>query len=452
MKLTDLNAEGGIGANSLLIEIGTFRIIVDAGMHPKAMGRAALPNFDVLEDKAIDLVILTHCHLDHLGGLPVLLRRLPNVPVVATEPVSIIASVMLHNSVNVMKRQREEHNMKDLPLYTHREATQTQKRILPTTYGRPRTFNHGDETLEITLFNAGHVAGACGFQIIHKGRKIFFTGDVLFTRQATLPGARFPAIPFDTVVMETTHGCKERPPENTRATEIERLIQHIDHVLSHGGSCLIPVFALGRMQEVLTLLHQARKSGKLRKSPIYCAGLGMAVAQAFDRITRRYRVLDFRHKIIRELKVKPLEDPIQPGHSPSKPGIYVVSSGMMVEHTPSYRVASTLLGERKHSICFVGYCDPSTPGGKLLATQQNEPFLFETLDYSCRVAAHVERFDLSGHAERDELLDFALKAKPRAVVLTHGDPEARNWFADELKKNGSSIRVVDPKPLESYQV
>ena len=125
---------------------------------------------------------------------------------------------------------------------------------------------------------------------------------------------------------------------------------------------------------------------------------------------------------------------------------------MMVEHTPSYRVASTLLGERKHSICFVGYCDPSTPGGKLLATQQNEPFLFETLDYSCRVAAHVERFDLSGHAERDELLDFALKAKPRAVVLTHGDPEARNWFADELKKNGSSIRVVDPKPLESYQV
>ena len=162
MKVIDLNVEGGIGANALLIKLGAFRIIIDAGMHPKAIGRAALPDFDAIKEERIDLVILTHCHLDHLGALPVLLRRLPEVPVLATEPARALVSVMLHNSVNVMERQREEHNIKELPLYTHREATQTQRRITSVAYRQPRTFQRTGETLEITFFNAGHIVGACG--------------------------------------------------------------------------------------------------------------------------------------------------------------------------------------------------------------------------------------------------------------------------------------------------
>lgn len=70
MKLTDLNREGGIGANSLLIELGDFTFVIDAGLHPKLAGRTALPEFRLLADRQVDFVILTHCHLDHLGDSP----------------------------------------------------------------------------------------------------------------------------------------------------------------------------------------------------------------------------------------------------------------------------------------------------------------------------------------------------------------------------------------------
>jgi Cft2 family RNA processing exonuclease len=107
---------------------------------------------------------------------------------------------------------------------------------------------------------------------------------------------------------------------------------------------------------------------------------------------------------------------------------------MLVENTPSYALASGMLGNHDNTIGFVGYCDPDTPGGKLMVTKPGDDFLFESVHVRSRVKARVEKFELSGHAEREELLEFALQADPRVIVLTHGDPEARRWFADEIEK------------------
>src|SRR5262249_11856973 len=98
------------------------------------------------------------------------------------------------------------------------------------------------------------------------------------------------------------------------------------------------------------------------------------------------------------------------------------------------------------SICFVGYCDPDTPGGALLKTNQGEDFVFKTLDYIAKVRATVEKFDLTGHAEREELFDFAIKANPRAIILTHGDPSARDWFIKTFANTSPQIKVVNPIP------
>ena len=87
MKLTDLNRHGGIGANSLYLQLGDFHLVVDSGLHPKLAGRDAMPDFALLKDVKLDLVIITHCHLDHIGSLPVLLRHHPKVPVVMTHQI-----------------------------------------------------------------------------------------------------------------------------------------------------------------------------------------------------------------------------------------------------------------------------------------------------------------------------------------------------------------------------
>jgi Cft2 family RNA processing exonuclease len=125
---------------------------------------------------------------------------------------------------------------------------------------------------------------------------------------------------------------------------------------------------------------------------------------------------------------------------------------MLVERTPSYTLASGLLGNAGNTIGFVGYCDPDTPGGKLLASKPGETFLFETAHVKTKIKARVERFELSGHADREELLQFAVQTGARSIVLTHGDPAARDWFAQQLAVLLPSAKVIDPVPLQEYLV
>jgi len=302
------------------------------------------------------------------------------------------------------------------------------------------------------VYAAGHVAGAAGIQLEYQRQKIFVTGDVLFTDQTTLPGASFPTSEFDVVITETTRGRADRHPETSRATETARLLGTINDTLSSGGSVLIPAFALGRMQEILTLLRDAREAKKIPISPVICSGLGLDLVDYFDTIARKTGGLQFSRKILKQLGVKTLERVPAPGHDMPEKGIYLLSSGMLVEHTPSYLAAACLLAHHSNTFCFVGYCDGETPGGQLLATAHGDSFLFETLDYVCNVRARIEQFDLSGHADREELLEYALARNPRAIILTHGDPEARAWFDEELALREPKIKVLDPQPGTPYTI
>lgn len=456
MKLIDLNRQGGIGANSLFVDIGGIRLLIDSGLHPKFAGREATPDFTPLRSSEADAIIITHCHLDHIGSLPIVMRENPRAPVLMSVPTSMLIARMLHNSVNVMERQKEEQTIPEYPLFTHGEVDGLASRFVCLPLGQPkklRVRSAGQQNeLEITLHSAGHIAGAVGVEVHHKHRRIFFTGDVQFEGQRTLHGARFPQGHFDTIVMETTRGATERPEGKTRASELNRLIETINHTIGRGGSILIPVFALGRQQELLTVLNDARSFGKLVSCPVYSGGLGMDIVDYFDEIARKTGAIQFTRHVVKELGVKRPPQNLIAGRDPRQNGIYLMSSGMVVENTPSYIVASCLAGHARNTIAFVGYADPDTPGGKLLAAPHGEKFLFATLDTVVKLNCQIERFEMSGHADRDELLDFALRREPRAVVLTHGDQPARDWFADEFKRADPSIKVIDPVPLKSVIV
>ena len=452
MKLIDLNADGGIGANSLYVQLGDFHLVVDSGLHPKKVGRLAAPNLRPLQGVKLDLIIITHCHLDHIGSLPLLMRAQPDVPVIMTLPSHMLIERMLHNSANVMVREREEKGIADYPLFTHDEIDRVAPRMYPLGFNSPKKFSGAKDEIEFTFHPAGHIPGAAGVEITHKHRRIFFTGDVLFNTQRILAGAKFPSGKFDTLITETTHGATEKPPGHSRSQEMIRLVDTINATIQRGGSVLIPVFALGRMQEIMAILHDARKFNKLVDCPIFSTGLGIDIADYFDQISKKTGLVHFTRTILKELKVRKSPRDLVPGKEPGQQGIYVVSSGMVVENTPSYILASCLAGSAKHSICFVGYCDPDTPGGHLLAANQGEEFLFAGVNVKTRLRANIERFEFSGHATRDELLDFAVKTQARSIVLTHGDPPARAWFKERLEVLMPHSKVLDPVPLQEYQV
>ena len=234
--------------------------------------------------------------------------------------------------------------------------------------------------------------------------------------------------------------------------EISRLITSINDTIKRGGSFLIPVFALGRMQEILSVVHDARKFGRLVDCPIFASGLGMDLADYFDEISRKTRHITFNRSIIKDLRIKPTPRKLTPGEDPQQNALYIISSGMLVERTPSYTLASGLVSHARNTIGFVGYCDPDTPGGKLLSAKQGDTFIFETAHVKAKIKAHIDRFELSGHADREELLEFAIQTKARCVVLTHGDPLARAWFAEQLADKAPKIKVLDPTPLKPYQI
>jgi Cft2 family RNA processing exonuclease len=452
MKLIDLNRDGGIGANSLLIQLGDVRILLDCGLHPKLTGRRAAPDFARLRGAPPDIIVITHCHLDHIGSLPLAMREFPDAAVVMTQPSRMLIERMLHNSANVMLRQKEEDNIADYPLFTHEEIDRLARRLTPLPFGHAKKIHGARDEIDLTFHPAGHVAGAAGVELRHKHRQIFVTGDVLFEDQRTLAGAKFPAGHFDTLIMETTRGDTERPAEKSRGAEMARLIAGINHTIQRGGSFLIPVFALGRMQEILSVVHDARKFGRLVDCPVYASGLGLDLADYFDEITRKTRQLNFTRSIVKELKLRPLPRRLNPGEDPKQNALYVISSGMLVERTPSYTLASGLAGHALNTIGFVGYCDPETPGGALLAARPGDNFLFKAANVKTKLKAHVEKFELSGHADREELLQFAVQTSARAVVLTHGDPPARAWFAQQLAEKMPQAKVLDPVPGQSYQV
>jgi Cft2 family RNA processing exonuclease len=452
MKLTDLNRDGGIGANSLFVQIGDLNILVDCGLHPKKVGRAATPDLRPLRGLTLDLIIITHCHLDHIGSLPVVMREHPDTPVLMSSSSRLLIERMLHNSANVMVRQREAENIPDYPLFTHEEIDRCSKRFTPLPFGHAKHFRGANDEIEIIFHGAGHVAGAVGVELRHKRRAIFFTGDVLFDAQRTIPAAKFPAGHFDTLVIETTRGATERPPGKDRGQEIARLIDTINGTIQRGGSVLVPVFALGRMQEILSVFHDARKFGRLVECPIYASGLGVDLSDYFDDIAKKTKHVQFSRNVMKELHVKQLPKKLNAGEDPKQSSIYLVSSGMVVENTPSYVLASGLVGHARNTVAFVGYCDPDTPGGQLLSAKPGDDFLFEAAHVRTKVKARIERFELSGHADRDELVEFAVQTGARSIVLTHGDPPARAWFLAQLKTQLPNARVIDPVPLQLYQV
>ena len=192
MNITNLNPDADIGASAWLVEIDEHRILLDAGMHPKREGRDGLPLFSKAGNNDVDAIAISHCHHDHVGALPVACRRFPKAHVLMTELSYFIVERVLHNSVNVMTRQRDELGIKEYPLYTHDEVDDITPQFQGFKYNREiewASFNKSRAGLPsptLEFFDAGHTLGSSGIMIRGKKETLFYTGDVCFHDQTIL--------------------------------------------------------------------------------------------------------------------------------------------------------------------------------------------------------------------------------------------------------------------------
>ena len=452
MKFTNLTRRTEIGANSYLLEAAGQRLVLDCGMHPKEEGEDALPNFRAIGDRPLDGIIISHSHLDHIGTLPVLMRRQPDAGIFMTEATAEIGSALLHNSVSVMMRQREEIGVSIYPLFTHKETDRATDRWRWCPLGQPFTLAgerakpHEAGALTVEFVDAGHVLGAAGVILRADGRTIFYTGDVNFDDQTITKGAVFPESGVDVLIIEATRGDSPVPAGFTRAAEERRLAEAIEEAFSRGGCILMPVFALGKTQEALAMIYKFRGEKLLDEFPVYIGGLSVKMTEIYDRRALTTRRLLPRLQLLDE--VKPFVLNGQTIHdSPARPGrIYALSSGMMTPKTLSNTFARRVIENPQHSIFFVGFADPESPAGLIKAAKPGDLISLDPDEPAQPLRCHIEQFDFSAHASRESIVQYVKQLTPKKIVLVHGDAPAVEWTRATLAAELPGSEVIVPAP------
>ncbi len=450
MELVNLTRRTEIGSNSYWLKMGGKNLILDAGLHPKLEGLAAAPDFSLVPEGKVDAVVLTHAHQDHVGAIPLLTRREPQARVFMTEPTARVADVMLHNSVNVMLRQREDDGITEYPLFTHRgvefSARAWHPRPLRQRFNLEGERSDSDSEVTLEFFDAGHILGSAGVLIRHGGKSVFYTGDVNFESQTLMRGATFPEDGVDVLIMETTRGDSPVPTGFSRANEEERLARGIRRAFESGGSVTMPVFALGKTQELLAMLWKMRLKGLLAPVPIYIGGLSTKITGIYDALAATAVRNHPELLLLQEMAPYVLSGNEIQTISPKKKCIFALSSGMMTEHTLSNIFCRRILGDPNQSLFFVGYSDPASPAGKLRRAATGDTVQLEEGLPGIPLRCHIEEFQFSAHSSRDTLRNYALLLKPKKVVLVHGDKPAIDWFQLALFKELPGTEVIIPEP------
>ena len=444
MRFRNLTRRRGIGANSYLLEAGKDRIIIDSGMHPKLAGNDSLPDVNGVPFDGANALLLSHAHHDHIGSMPVTQRRHPKAPVYMTEATGEIGSAMLHNSVNVMTKQREELSIHEYPFFTHRELDQ----IRPQWSYQPinKTFGLADTSMDCTFHDAGHIIGSTGISVHESGKTFFYTGDVCFENQTISMAADFPKTGVDVMLMETTRGDFVRPPEYSRKAEKEKLAALIRDTWAAGGSVLIPVFALGKTQEVLLMLHELHELDLIPEMPLFMGGLSTKLTLLYDQYTSTVRRKYAGFSLLDDIEILVSSRRKKRDITYQTRCIYALSSGMMSENTTSNVFAAKFLDNPRNSVAFVGYTDVDSPGFKVRHAKPGEYISLDKRQPPVQVNCRIESFDFSAHATRETLLDYAKALKPGKIILVHGDEPAQLWFERELNSALPGTEVLRPEP------
>ncbi len=449
VELMVLGGAEEIGANSCYLNIEGTGIIIDAGLHPRRRDRLALPRFELLADKATDALLVTHAHTDHIGGLPYAMHQTPHVRVLMTRATRDLAEIMLRNSSKLLRSDV----VSEFPAEALSQYNRAILRKLSLIFEGLRyreecrlqgKWGHAPITLQ--MFDAAHILGSAGILMETERLRIFHSGDVNFSQQALLPGADFPRQHLDALILESTNGADEEPPE--RSTEIARLAEIINAASDANGSVLIPAFALGKTQEVIKLIYELMRAGRIPRLPLYTGGMSRNINAIYDRYCYAVPRPEPGFEISDIPQIAIDYDNLLSDEYFRRPAIVVASSGMLNARTTAFQLAEKWLRAPNYAIVFAGYLDPDSPGYALAQSEAGRPFMMagKSMTRRCR----VEQLRFTSHARREHLVDFVWTTKPKHVFLVHGDADACETLGAEIKKRLPQTKVYIPKLGRSY--
>ncbi len=458
-RVTALGGYREVGRSAHLLQTRDSKVLVDCGINPSASsdsdeGTPFLNAPELLPLEEIDGVVLTHAHLDHSGIIPALYKYGYEGPVYCTAPTRDLSALLQLDYIKVSVSDARD------PPYQSNHVREQVMRTLPLEYGETTDIA---PDIRLTLHNAGHILGsAVAHMHIGDGDyNVAFTGDIKYDDTWLFNQAvnEFPRV--ETVVTESTYGGYE-DLQPSRKDAVEQLKDILDQSLNNkNGKVIIPVFAVGRSQEVMLVIEEAMQNGELPKVPVYLDGMiweATAIHTAYPEFLNN----KLKNKIFHEDKNPFLSEMFeQVGNMDDRreicdsdePGIVLATAGMM-NGGPVLEYFKAWADDPESTLIFVGYQAEGTLGSKVQKEydQISMTEKGEKIDIPVNLDIHTcEGF--SGHSDRIQLLHYISKMNPNPnrVLVSHGEEsKATNLASTIYKKYGMKTRA--PRNLETIRL
>jgi len=407
IKAQFLGGAEEVGSLGLYMEIGELRLLFDYGLTPSKPPSYPLPS------PPVDSLFLTHVHLDHSGMIPRIAMEY-EANIYATEPTIAVLPLMLNDTIKVA-------NLEGFPVpYSKDEVESSLENLIPVEYGKPVELG----SLEIIPHTAGHIPGSAMYEI-KDDRKILFTGDIQTVNTNLVWGTK--PVKTDVLIMESTYAGREHPPRD----EVERnFVAKIEEIVDRGGRAVVPVFAVGRTQEIMLILAKT-------DFDVWIDGMGRFVTNLFLQYPQYLKSAKKLKKARNKMNiVKRRSD-----RRKALKGEVIVATGGMLEGGPVLHYINHLKNDKKSGILLTGYQVEGTNGRLLM-----DEGILELYGIKEKIDMDIEFFDFSAHAGHSELLEFAEKCSPEKIILMHGDN--REALAKDLKDMGFEVSL--PKNGEDF--
>ncbi|KKU48885.1 hypothetical protein A3E96_00775 [Candidatus Uhrbacteria bacterium RIFCSPHIGHO2_12_FULL_46_13] len=463
MHLTSYGAAGEVTGAKHLVEAAGRRILLDCGMF-QGLHEALHHHNAVLpfEASTIDVIILSHGHLDHCGSLPLLVKHGFRGKIYATSATRDVAELILRDSAHIqaqdaeyINRHLKQNQRPALPIYTSDDVEQVLPLFEDVSYRQCREIFAG---IEICFYNAGHILGSSLIHLtIKEGPRIIrlaYTGDL---GQRNMPILRDPdRLPdTDILIAESTYGNRVHEGAPVSA---EKLINIVREAIAKKGKIFVPAFALGRMQTLVYSLHKLTDEGHLPRIPIYVdSPLAVNLTDVFSRhpecydaetielFTRHnedpfgFRNLHYVHSVEESKRLNDMPGPM----------VILATSGMVEAGRILHHLMNGI-GNPNNTVLIVGYMAEGTLGRAILEGAKRIRLYHKLLP----VRAHVEKINaFSAHADQTELLNFILAiSELKKVILVHGENIARQALANELLKKRPDLRLLIPNKGEEMEL
>jgi len=450
---TALGGYREVGRSAHLLTTQNSKVLIDCGIDP---GSDRTPFFnapELLPLDSLDAVIVTHAHLDHCGLVPVLLKYGYTGPIYATAPTRDLMTLMLLDAIKVTNQEARRG------LYDSSHVRELVTRTVPLRWGETTDIA---PDMRLTLHNAGHILGSsmAHFHLGDGDYNLAYSGDIKFERSWLFnPAAnRFPRL--ETLILESTYGgYRDIQPSRMQASD--EFSQHCAKVLERKGKLIVPVFAVGRSQEVMLVLEERMREGKIPPAPVYLDGM-IFEATAIHTAYPEFLNSQLRTQIFQQGDNPFLSDIFHRIDSAQmrysvldskEPCVVLATSGMM-SGGPVMEYFKAWAPEEKNGILFVGYQAEGTFGRRLQRGLGEATFMDGPRQQTVPVRLEVATIEgFSGHSDRMQLMNYVASVDPRPqrVILSHGEESKGLDLASGLHKR-FNLETRVPYNLEAVRL